>query len=78
MAAMSWNSDFHPCLRVSPFIVLGAMISEKASCLFQLTVKLIVLHTLKELFCLFDNAKVAKKLYTCKLSYNNFVTIRHF
>jgi hypothetical protein len=62
MAAMPWNSDFHPSFGVRPFIMLGTMVSEKTSCLFQLTVKLIVLHIFKELYCLIDNAKVAKKL----------------
>nr|DAG17823.1 MAG TPA: hypothetical protein [Caudoviricetes sp.] len=41
---MSWNSDFHPILGIEPFIVLGTMSSDKASCFSQLIVQLIVFH----------------------------------
>ena len=44
MATVSWYSDFHPILGIEPFIVLGTMLSDKASRFSLLIVQLIVFH----------------------------------
>lgn len=78
MAAVSWNSDFRPCAGVRPFIVLGTMLSEQATCFPQLFKKLIIFHKIKELFCLIDNAKVTHSLHLCKFLGNIFATFLLF
>lgn len=52
MTSVPRYSDFRPCCRVEPFVMLGAMLSELASCRSQLFKQLIIFHNIKELFVL--------------------------